>query len=218
LIKQNGSEVRVRSFAAPDVPGLRRGDKVIVRARALDDTYIVKSVTRDPLARQMFLEVTDPDEHEVHVDFDAMGLWTWEPPEDEVDGGHSAGGGAQSKAGWQWPVSGPITSGFGPRGNDFHYGLDIGAGSGTPVSPGKPGRVALAGVLSGYGNVIYVDHGSGYSSRYAHLSSMAVGAGAQVGYNSMIGRVGATGNATGPHLHFEVRRGGEAINPLSVLP
>jgi murein DD-endopeptidase MepM/ murein hydrolase activator NlpD len=126
---------------------------------------------------------------------------------------------------WAWPTYDKrITSGFGPRrspggvGSSDHKGIDIGAGHGAQVFAARAGRVSVAGYQRGYGNVVYIDHGEGVQSRYAHLSQIDVEAGAQVGIGTQVGRVGSTGTATGPHLHFEIRVGGAAQNPVRYLP
>lgn len=217
VIKDEGKEIRTRTFAAPEIPGVRRGDLVLVPAGPLDGRYIVSSIEHDPLARLMFIEAEDPSENELEIDFEATGLYTWEPPKDSSNG-HSGPSGERSASGWQWPCGGPVTSDYGPREGGTHYGIDIGASTGTAVNPGKPGRVTVAGAVSGYGLVVYVDHGNGYSSRYAHLSRMDVRAGERLEYGSRLGSVGQTGNATGPHLHFEIRVGANAVNPESYLP
>jgi murein DD-endopeptidase MepM/ murein hydrolase activator NlpD len=121
------------------------------------------------------------------------------------------------------PVAGAIVSGFGSRFHPIlrrtrlHTGVDFAAGSGTPIAAAAGGVVVFSGVLRGYGNVIVVDHGGGVSTLYAHCSERLVGEGAPVGRGQIIARVGATGLATGPHLHFEVRRNGEPVNPLGAL-
>lgn len=125
--------------------------------------------------------------------------------------------GAASSAGLVWPVSGPITSGFGPRWGRMHEGIDISGGSGTPIAAAASGTVIVAGWNGGYGNLVVVDHGGGLSTAYAHLSSIAVSAGQGVGQGTVVGGMGTTGNSTGVHLHFEVRAGGAAVNPLGYL-
>jgi murein DD-endopeptidase MepM/ murein hydrolase activator NlpD len=116
------------------------------------------------------------------------------------------------------PVQSRIGDHFGPRGNRFHTGLDYPASSGTPVSAAGRGRVVSAGWdPSGYGNLVVIEHPAGVRSMYAHLSSIAVDRGDAVVAGSRIGRVGATGVATGPHLHFEVRLRGAAVDPLTAL-
>jgi Peptidase family M23/Putative peptidoglycan binding domain len=117
-----------------------------------------------------------------------------------------------------WPLRAPIGSPFGPRGTGFHPGLDLTAGAGTPVGAAAPGRVIFAAFdSSGYGNLVEVAHGGGVVSMYAHLSSFAVHVGQNVATGTRVGRVGATGEATGPHLHFEVRVRGAAVDPLPAL-
>jgi murein DD-endopeptidase MepM/ murein hydrolase activator NlpD len=116
------------------------------------------------------------------------------------------------------PVSGAVGDRFGPRGSWFHSGVDLVAPAGTPVHAARSGRVVSAGWDSGgYGNLVVVDDGASVTTWYAHLSSIAVRAGALVGSGAPIGRVGSTGHATGPHLHFELRVGGAATDPLAAL-
>jgi murein DD-endopeptidase MepM/ murein hydrolase activator NlpD len=116
------------------------------------------------------------------------------------------------------PIGGRIGDVFGPRGNTFHPGLDYPASTGTPVSAAGRGRVVFAGWDSGgYGNLVVIEHPSGLRSMYAHLSAITVRAGDAVVAGSRVGRVGATGFATGPHLHFELRLRGAAIDPLTAL-
>jgi murein DD-endopeptidase MepM/ murein hydrolase activator NlpD len=100
----------------------------------------------------------------------------------------------------------------------MHEGIDIGAPSGAPIWAAAAGVVSYAGSMSGYGNLILVDHGGGVATAYAHQSAFAVGVGTQVSAGQQIGYVGSTGNSTGPHLHFEVRIGGSPQNPRSYLP
>ena len=117
------------------------------------------------------------------------------------------------------PVPGVESSGFGWRRDPihhrakFHKGTDFRAKHGTPVYAAGAGRVVFTGQQNGYGNIIYVDHGGGVVTRYAHLSRFEIEAGELVADGRLIGRVGATGRATGPHLHFEVRLGERAVEP-----
>ncbi|HSL66275.1 MAG TPA: peptidoglycan-binding protein [Gaiellaceae bacterium] len=116
------------------------------------------------------------------------------------------------------PVASLPTDGFGPRGNRFHTGLDYPADAGTPVSAPAAGRVTYAGWLpGGWGNVVAVAVGSGARVMLAHLSRVDVEVGAEVGQGATLGLVGATGNATGPHVHLELRVRGAAVDPLSAL-
>ena len=122
-----------------------------------------------------------------------------------------------SSSGLIWPVSGPITSPYGMRWGSLHPGIDIGAGTGTPIRAAAAGRVIVAGYSGGYGNLIVVDHGNGIATAYAHQSSLAASAGQRVGQGQVIGYVGSTGFSTGPHLHFEVRINGSPVDPLGYL-
>jgi len=116
---------------------------------------------------------------------------------------------------------GRVTSGFGMRdhpvlgGRRMHRGIDIGAPTGSSVHAYIRGRVTHAGPMNGYGNTVDIDHNNDYITRYAHLSSINVSEGANVNENDIIGRVGSTGLSTGPHLHFEVHRNNQQINPIS---
>jgi murein DD-endopeptidase MepM/ murein hydrolase activator NlpD len=116
------------------------------------------------------------------------------------------------------PIGVAIGDHFGPRGNTFHTGLDFPAASGTPVSAAGYGCVEFAGWDSGgYGKLVIVRHRLGMTSWYAHLSRIAVRKGQCITGGDRIGRVGSTGHSTGPHLHFELRVRGAAVNPLTGL-
>jgi len=122
-----------------------------------------------------------------------------------------------SAAGFIWPVNGPVTSGFGMRWGRMHEGIDIGVGYGTPIHAAAAGRVVYAGWMSGYGNLVAIDHGGGISTAYGHQSSIAVSLGEVVSQGQTIGYVGCTGHCFGPHLHFEVRINGAPVDPLGYL-
>jgi murein DD-endopeptidase MepM/ murein hydrolase activator NlpD len=128
----------------------------------------------------------------------------------------SSGDGTVSASGLVWPVSGPVVSGFGMRWGRMHEGVDIAAGYGTPIRASASGNVIYAGWMGGYGNLIIIDHGNGLATAYAHQSSFAVGGGS-VAQGQTIGYVGCTGHCYGPHLHFEVRLNGGAVDPLGYL-
>jgi murein DD-endopeptidase MepM/ murein hydrolase activator NlpD len=121
-----------------------------------------------------------------------------------------------SASGLIWPVSGPVVSGFGMRWGRMHTGIDIAVGYGTPIVASASGSVIFAGWMGGYGNFVIVDHGGGLSTAYAHMSSIGVGGGG-VSQGQVLGYVGCTGHCFGPHLHFEVRINGSAVDPLGYL-
>ena len=122
-----------------------------------------------------------------------------------------------------WPVQGTISSTFGTRIHPIfktkitHTGLDISAPNGTPVKAADTGEILFTGWLTGYGNVVILDHGGDLTTVYAHLSKIECAEGEKVNRGSVIGRVGATGVATGNHLHFETRVNGDAVNPMRYL-
>lgn len=122
-----------------------------------------------------------------------------------------------------WPAAGPVTSPFGWRTHPifgtgrFHSGIDIGASYGDTVVAADNGIVVYADWMGGYGKAVMVDHGSGVVTLYGHNSEILVAPGQSVGKGQAISRVGSTGYSTGPHLHFEVRRNGEPVNPMGYL-
>jgi murein DD-endopeptidase MepM/ murein hydrolase activator NlpD len=122
-----------------------------------------------------------------------------------------------SASGLIWPVSGPVTSNFGWRWGRMHEGIDIAAPTGAPVVASAAGQVIYASWMSGYGNLVVVDHGGGLATAYAHLSAYGTGGGASVAQGQTIGYVGCTGHCFGSHLHFEVRVNGSPVDPLGYL-
>ena len=118
-----------------------------------------------------------------------------------------------------WPLTAPVLGDeFGPRGDRWHGGIDLPAPLGTPVYAARSGEVVWAGWRGDYGLLVAVAHGSGERSMYAHLSRIDVRVGVWIGQGVRVGLVGASGHATGPHLHFEVRVRGAAVDPLRALP
>ena len=122
-----------------------------------------------------------------------------------------------------FPSQGPITSQFGSRFHPvlgysrFHAGTDFGAATGTPIQAAETGIVIFSGWYGGYGNAVILDHGGGMTTLYAHASRLYVGEGETVKKGDAIAAIGSTGLSTGPHLHFEVRRNGEPVDPMNYL-
>lgn len=135
---------------------------------------------------------------------------------------YEASGVGEQRRGLLAPVPGGVTSGFGMRRHPIlgyrrmHSGLDFKARHGTAIVAVSDGRVSSAGRAGGCGTAVRIEHGGGLSTRYCHMSRMAVGAGQSVRRGQVIGYVGSTGLSTGPHLHYEMYRGGRAINPASI--
>jgi len=121
------------------------------------------------------------------------------------------------------PVKGQITSGFGNRRDPIkgvhrhHDGMDIAAPEGTPIRSIRGGEVSFSGKRGGYGNVVIVDHGNGLTTRYAHCRDLSVKSGDKVFPGTILGSVGSTGRSTGPHLHLEARRNGNAVDPETLF-
>jgi murein DD-endopeptidase MepM/ murein hydrolase activator NlpD len=129
----------------------------------------------------------------------------------------STGTGQVSAAGLIWPCDGVVVSGFGMRWGRMHEGIDIGCAYGAPNRAAAAGTVIHSGWLGGYGNLVVIDHGNGLSTAYAHATSLLVGVGQSVAQGETVSLVGSTGNSSGPHLHFEVRVNGQAVDPLLYL-
>jgi murein DD-endopeptidase MepM/ murein hydrolase activator NlpD len=116
-----------------------------------------------------------------------------------------------------WPVSGPVVSGFGPRWGSFHEGIDIAVPTGTQIRAAASGSVSIAGAEGGYGNYTCIDHGGGLSTCYAHQEQILVSVGQDVSQGQIIGISDCTGHCLGPHVHFEIRVNGQAVDPLGYL-
>jgi murein DD-endopeptidase MepM/ murein hydrolase activator NlpD len=174
--------------------------------------------------RQALLANTREDRHDAEEDLDAL-LAQSAALAAQIQASSSSGSGSSSSgtsdstpssSGLIWPVSGTVTSGYGYRWGRMHEGIDIAAPTGTTVHASASGRVIIAGWMGGYGQIVVIDHGNGLSTAYAHLSSIYAGGGS-VSQGQSIGAVGCTGSCTGPHLHFEVRVNGGAVDPMGYL-
>jgi murein DD-endopeptidase MepM/ murein hydrolase activator NlpD len=123
-----------------------------------------------------------------------------------------------SASGFIWPISGPVTSEYGPRWGGFHPGIDIAGPNGGAIVAARSGTVIYSQFNDGgYGNMIVIDNGGGYATAYAHQSKLGVSVGQSVSQGQVIGYEGSTGFSTGPHLHFEIRVDGSAQNPRNFL-
>ena len=118
---------------------------------------------------------------------------------------------------FRWPVRGEITSYYGWRNGSFHYGIDIASPYGNEVRAAYGGIADFIGYLNGYGQTLVLDHGKGWSTLYAHNKEILVSVGEEVSTGQPVARIGSSGNATGPHLHFEIKKKGEKLDPLKFL-
>ena len=129
----------------------------------------------------------------------------------------AASGFVPSGSGYIWPLCRAVTSEFGPRWGRMHEGVDIDGVTGDPLRAANDGIVISAGWSGGYGQLTLIDHGDGVVTSYAHQSRIDVTRGQRVSRGQLIGAVGATGNVTGDHLHYETRVGGRAVNPRTYM-
>ena len=121
----------------------------------------------------------------------------------------------------RWPVEGPVSSGWGLRWRgwlpEIHEGIDIALPEGTPVRTMAPGTVRFAGPMPGYGLMVSIDHGGDVTTLYGHLADIQVSLGDRVSSRQVIALSGSTGDVSGPHLHFEIRRWGRSEDPVPLL-
>ena len=198
----------------------QRADVLATRKAAINEKKTILSGVR---SRQERLERINA---QLEADSDEIQALLSAPSPSAGDGG---GGPAPSvgspRAGGQfmWPANGTVTSGFGYRihpifgTRTLHAGIDIGAAYGSGVWAANGGTVSFVGAMSGYGNVVVVDHGGGLATTYNHLSAFSVSSGQSVSRGQQVGAVGCTGYCTGPHLHFEVRVNGTPVDPMPYL-
>jgi murein DD-endopeptidase MepM/ murein hydrolase activator NlpD len=206
-----------RSFASvcPALPaplrltGVRRVAVPLALALALTGALAALALASGDSVRVVPLAETAPAPVE-------LGLTVTQPPAQD-DATAAGPGGPPPVPAVARPSDGVLTSPFGPRWGRRHGGIDLAAGPGSPVRAAAPGTVSAAGAEGAYGNVVRIQHAGGVETVYAHLSAAEVAVGATVSAGEQIGREGDTGRSTGPHLHFEVRQGDVAVDPLRWL-
>lgn len=118
---------------------------------------------------------------------------------------------------FMWPVVGTITSKYGWRSSGFHHGLDIAGDRGAAIKAAAAGTVICTDYKSVYGKTVIIKHPDGYETWYAHLDSFAISNGNKIAKGQVIGAIGMTGNTTGPHVHFEIRKDAQTLDPLAFL-
>jgi murein DD-endopeptidase MepM/ murein hydrolase activator NlpD len=156
----------------------------------------------------LFARTTEDPDDEDHPDLQQEG---------EGQRGGLLFGDSGSGSNINWPLYGKISSVYGQRGRRFHHGIDIRAKKGTKIYSAAKGVVEFAGTMNGYGRIVVIRH-TNFKTAYAHLNSIEVSQGQKVAGSTIIGEVGTSGNASGPHLHFEVRTlADRSINPYRML-
>jgi len=205
-----------------------QADTAAADARSVRDQIAQVRAAIEPAraqaAQEQFLETAQINSIRASKSQYEAELAAWQATSDSIAGTLRARGGIGGGAPCQArPVPGAIVSGFGPRYHPIlhytrmHTGVDFHAGTGTPIHACRAGTVVIAGPQGGYGNCVVIDHGGGMATLYAHQSRIAVHEGQQVAAGEVIGYVGQTGLATGPHLHFEVRISGNPVDPAPYL-
>jgi murein DD-endopeptidase MepM/ murein hydrolase activator NlpD len=197
----------------------QRASVLAARKAAINEKKTILSGVR---SRQERLERINA---QLEADSDEIEALLSAPSPSTGGGGGPAPSVGSPRAGGQfmWPANGSVTSGFGYRihpifgTRTLHAGIDIGAAYGSGVWAGDSGTVSFVGAMSGYGNVVVVDHGGGLATTYNHLSAFSVSSGQSVSRGQQVGAVGCTGYCTGPHLHFEVRVNGTPVDPMPYL-
>jgi murein DD-endopeptidase MepM/ murein hydrolase activator NlpD len=216
VAKQETAAVRAEVAEATAILAKKTEEERAARAALLARQAALAAARDD---KQSLLADVRSQRHKDEEDLEQMQAASAAIAEQLQNSGSSGGGGdggVPSASGFIWPVSGPITSGFGWRWGRMHEGIDIGAACGTPIRAAASGTVVYAGWMDGYGNIIVIDHGGGLATAYGHQSALYVGGGS-VSQGQVIGAVGSTGHSTGCHLHFEVRVNGTPVNPLNYL-
>ena len=209
----------------PPVSGVLHTVQSGETVRSIADKYKSKKLNTDALVQnivnfefnQALHDLKEPDYNLTVGQFLMVpgGVKPYQPRVVNAYSGPIPASAARGTGAFGWPVSGRITQKYWTR----HPGIDIGAPKGAPVLAADSGYVIQAGWSNaGYGNMILINHGNGYLTRYGHLSAFNVEVGDSVKKGQLIGRVGSTGNSTGPHLHFEIIRGADHRNPFGLLP
>jgi murein DD-endopeptidase MepM/ murein hydrolase activator NlpD len=183
-------------------------DEIAARAAELSDVLETKQLAEQALAERIAAfqaEVRELEREQARI----LAL---------IRSRQSRSTGPVSRRGFIWPIRGRITSDYGPRWGGFHTGIDIDCETGDTIVAAKDGTVIASEWGGGYGQMIIIDHGNGVSTLYAHNSRLYVSDGQRVARGQRISACGATGNATGDHLHFEVRIDGEPTDPKPFLP
>lgn len=172
------------------------------------------------ISAQYSVSVTELVRANPGIDPDALqtGKWVSIPASSDLTGAVRTDYPSRSMPRWYaWPVSGVISSRFGWRKRGYHKGLDIACPMNTPIRAVNSGKVVFAGTKKNYGRVVIIEHPEGNQTLYAHARTLLVRAGSKVRRGQIIARVGMTGRTTGPHVHFEIRRSGTAVNPIRYL-
>jgi murein DD-endopeptidase MepM/ murein hydrolase activator NlpD len=195
-------------------------DEIAARKQELEATRLKLRARTEELAtarRKQHATLMRLRDHEEHLEGDLSEISEKIAEQLAQQTGALPAGPIRSGSGmFIWPVNGSVVSGFGMRWGRMHEGIDIAAPTGTQIRAAASGSISLSGASGGYGNYTCISHGGSLSTCYAHQSQILI-SGGQVAQGQTIGLVGCTGHCFGPHLHFEVRVNGQAVDPLGYL-
>jgi murein DD-endopeptidase MepM/ murein hydrolase activator NlpD len=211
----------VRARIASDIKGLKVDEDELASQRA---TLATKKAQLDAAQaeRNRFVRQLRGRQENLEEQFDDLEENSEQVYKAIKEGASSFGSGVlppgmSSTGGLGWPVNGPVVSPFGPRWGRLHAGIDIAVPAGVPIYASGSGVVTHAGWMSGYGNMVIIQHAGALSTGYAHQSRIGVSQGQFVSKGMLIGYVGCTGHCFGDHVHFETRVNGVPQNPMSYL-
>ncbi|MGP1471784.1 MAG: murein hydrolase activator EnvC family protein [Schwartzia sp. (in: firmicutes)] len=219
LVQQVVADKRVVEKARADLEAERKAQAKLTRA-ASDRQQVLRVKKQD---KDRLLEKMETDKELSQQAYEEIVAASKEIEKLIQESRYHYPGGTAGAGGMIWPIEGEITSPFGwrvhPISGDarFHSGIDIGGDYGDPIHAAAAGQVIYSGWISGYGYAVILDHGGGISTLYGHNEALAVSEGQMVAQGQVIAYCGSTGNSTGPHCHFEVREGGEPVEPLGYL-
>lgn len=219
LVQQVVADKRVVEKARADLEAERKAQAKLTRAASDRQQVLrVKKQDKDRLLKKM-----ETDKELSQQAYEEIVAASKEIEKLIQESRYHYPGGTAGAGGMIWPIEGEITSPFGWRVHPitgdarFHSGIDIGGDYGDPIHAAAAGQVIYSGWISGYGYAVIIDHGGGISTLYGHNEALAVSEGQMVAQGQVIAYCGSTGNSTGPHCHFEVREGGEPVEPLGYL-
>lgn len=224
-ISENANLTQGQSLKFPSVDGIiykvnnseTLWDIAVAYKKDVDDLITVNSL-KDPNKLKLNQEIIIPDADKLLVVNDNNLIAKTETNQNQLSRGGSISSVIKaSSTKVAWPLRGSITSPFGKRSRDNHPGIDIAAPTGTNIKAASNGKVIFAGWQDGYGKLLIIQASSGLQTYYAHTSEILVKVGQTVSSGQVVAKVGMTGETTGPHLHFEVRKNGNPVNPMNYL-
>lgn len=229
LAKEKLDELQATKSKIEGLMANKEAQEEEVQAQEQEKNEMVATLQEDEASLQQMIREFQQESSSIEAEIQAI-YAKQEEAKKQADSGGSSGSddndsgytsptySGNGQFGWPLSIHGTLSSDYGYRGSEFHTGIDLAAGYGTAVLAAESGTVILVKRLTtSYGHYVVIDHGSGYSTLYAHMSSINVSVGQSVSRGQQIGAVGSTGRSTGNHLHFEVRVNGSPVNPHNYI-